>query len=376
MMFRPIVLALLLAVFSRLVASADEPKLKLTSPLDYQVFQRQNRAQGAILVAGRAEGGTTVEVRLPGQEWQSLPVDAERKEFQAARAAPAGGWYKLEVRLVANSLPVAEAEVPHVGVGEVFIVAGQSDSCNYGSEKQKTAGGKVASFDGARWALAEDPEPGGGGKGGSFMPAFGDALAAKYGVPIGVAPCGLGATSVRQWLPKGTPIANRPTTTAFIRTTADGKWEATGEPFAGLMRRVERLGPHGLRAILWHQGESDAGQARSGQPADRQITGQQYRQYLEQLIRASRTQAGWEIPWFVAQATYHSEQDPADEEFRAAQKAVCDSGLALLGPDTDSLRKEFRAGVHFNARGLQAHGKLWADKVGEYLDKVLANAKN
>ena len=124
--------------------------------------------------------------------------------------------------------------------------------------------------------------------------------------------------------------------------------------------------------MLWHQGESDAGQARSGYPASVQISGDQYRQFMEKLIRASRTRAGWEIPWFVAEATYHSEQDPADEEFRAAQRALWQSKIALEGPDTDALRKEYRAGVHFNAKGLQAHGHLWAAKVGVWLDNTLS----
>src|ERR1700676_160583 len=111
MMLRPFALALLLAVLSRLEASAAEPKLRLTSPLDFQVFQRASRTQGTILVAGKADGGTIVEAHLPGQQWQALPLDAQRKEFHATLAAPAGDWYKLEVRLVANGLPVAEAEV-------------------------------------------------------------------------------------------------------------------------------------------------------------------------------------------------------------------------------------------------------------------------
>jgi hypothetical protein len=123
--------------------------------------------------------------------------------------------------------------------------------------------------------------------------------------------------------------------------------------------------------VLWHQGESDAGQARSGYPADRQISGAQYTDLLEKIIRTSRKDAGWEIPWFVARATYHNEQDPADEEFRAAQKRVWEDGVAFEGADSDSLGKKFRAGVHFNERGLRAHGALWAEKVGAYVEKEL-----
>ena len=51
--------------------------------------------------------------------------------------------------------------------------------------------------------------------------------------------------------------------------------------------------------------------------------------------------------------------------------------VALEGPDTDALRGDNRddggRGIHFSARGLNAHGKLWADKVSAYLDRALAD---
>ena len=73
----------------------------------------------------------------------------------------------------------------------------------------------------------------------------------------------------------------------------------------------------------------------------------------------------------VAQATYHSERDPADDEFRAAQAALWKSGIALAGPDTDALQAEYRDGVHFNARGLRQHGELWAGKVNAWLKQAV-----
>jgi hypothetical protein len=359
----------LLALLTRM--SAANPSLTLLSPRDFQVFQRQTRTHGMVTVDGRAEDGSTVEVRVMGREWETLPIDRRTGTFHASLATPAGGWFQVDARLLAGRQVVAEAAVAHVGVGEVFVVAGQSNSCNYGAERQKPASGKVASFDGSNWAIADDPQGGGGGKGGSFMPAFGDAMVARFDVPVAVAACGIGSTSVRQWLPRGSIMTNEPTTGALVKRIEPGKWAATGEPFEKLMRRVDALGPRGSRAILWHQGESDAGQARAGYPPERQITGDQYQKFMEQLIHATREQAKWDVPWFVAQATYHSESDAADAEFRAAQKALWDNGTALQGPDTDSLGKAFRAGVHFNAAGLAAHGKLWSEKVGDWLEKVL-----
>jgi hypothetical protein len=362
--------------------AAAQARITLSSPLDYQVVQRQDRLRGTVRIAGQidpAEGdvqycvsGEPLEGELPAA-WQPLRVDPQTRAFGADVPLPAGGWYRLEVRAVRGAETLGGAAIGHVGVGEVFVVAGQSNSTNYGAERQRPASGKVASFDGTTWAPADDPQPGvqDGSKGGSFIPAFGDALHAKVRVPIGIASTGAGATSVREWLPKGSRMKQQPTTGANVRAVGPGEWEATGRLFDGLMRRVERLGPRGFRAVLWHQGESDAGQARAGYPADRQITGGQYVQFMETLIRAVRDKAGWEVPWVVAQATYHSEKDAADEEFRAAQKTLWAKGVAFEGPDTDALRAEHRAGVHFNARGQQAHGALWAEKVGAVLDRVV-----
>ena len=200
----------------------------------------------------------------------------------------------MELRIAQNQVadggqsPVAKA-IEHVGVGEVFVVAGQSNSTNWGSERQSTQTGMVSSFDGSQWVLANDPQPGvqDGSQGGSFLPAFGDALYERCHVPIGVASTGAGGTSVRQWLAEGEQMTNLPTVATYVREVKPGVWASTGELLAGLTRRLEALGPRGCRAVLWHQGESDAGQARAGYPADRQITGRQYRDFMEKVISAS-----------------------------------------------------------------------------------------
>jgi hypothetical protein len=383
---RALLLACILALaFTASAQEAAKNPIELASPQDRQVFQRQSRAAGNILLQGRLGiagelqwkcTGTPLEGKLP-IDWQTVTADPKTRDFKAAIAAPAGGWYRLELRVMQADKVAATRAVDHVGIGEVFIVAGQSNATNYGAEKQKPESDRVVSFDGTTWAPANDPQPGthDHSTGGSFIPAFGDALAKKYHVPIAIASTGHGATSVRQWLTKGEKIEVHPTLDSFVKTVGPNQWECTGALYDHLMKRVETLGPHGFRAILWHQGESDAGQARAGYPADRQITGKQYHDLLKHLIESTQKQAGWKIPWFVAQATYHSEADPADEEFRAAQKSLADEAIAQLGPDTDALRKEYRAGVHFNPKGLKAHGQLWAQKVEAYLDKQFAKEK-
>jgi hypothetical protein len=350
--------------------------IELDAPKDWQVFQRETGSLGYVLVRGRLDHfNGSIEVRCTGEPvdgrlpagWQTIPPDASGA-FAAELSIPGGGWYALELRVIDGEKPVATARVDHVGVGEVFVVAGQSNSTNYGSGPQKPQTGMVSTFDGNTWRPADDPQPGtqDRGRGGSFLPAFGDAMARRFHVPIGVACCGAGATSVRQWLPKGARIDIPPTTTRAIKQIAPGQWECSGELYDGLLKRVRALGPHGFRALLWHQGESDAGQA-----PEHQIPAERYKDLLEQIIRQSRKDAGWDFPWFVAQATYHSPKDPANPEFRAAQKAVCTDGLALPGPDTDALGPGYRHGVHFNPKGLHAHGGFWAEKVGAFVEKTI-----
>ncbi len=365
-------------------AKAVAPAISMQSPLNHQVFQRKTLKNGTITLRGSAEPATTrLEMQWTGQSahgplpdgWHDIKRDANGR-FDREVSLPAGGWYRLELRLTTGDTQLIKATIENIGVGEVFVVAGQSNSSNHGSARQQPKSGFIVSFDGKQWAPANDPQPGvqDGSAGGSFIPAFGDALYAKYQVPIGIASTGQGATSVRQWLPKGERMTKRPTIDAFVRKIeVDGKtqWESTGQLYEGLMTRVEKLGPQGCRAILWHQGESDAGQERGGYGADKQITGDDYQRYMKVLIQASQKRAGWKLPWFVAQATYHSEEDASDDEFRAAQAALWRSGLALEGPDTDALKREYRDGVHFNAKGLKAHGELWAKKVIDHLDKTL-----
>jgi hypothetical protein len=363
-------------------AQADLPKpTALESPGDFQVFQRQTKDFGSIRVAGhtlvecqRVEArliGSSPFAKLPG-EWEVLSFDRQSGAFHGDIRTAAGGWYRFELRLTQNGKPPASFEIPHVGVGEVFVVAGQSNATNYGEVRQVTRSGMVAAVGAEGWRLANDPQPGvqDGSKNGSFIPAFGDAIYEKFHVPVGVAAVGHGSTSVRQWLPKGSRFETPPTMGKYVAKVGDAEWECDGALFEGMMKAIGQLGRGGFRALLWHQGESDAHQ----QP-QYDIGADVYRQLLERIIRSSREQAGWEFPWFVAQASYHNPRDPSCPPIREAQKALWQSGLALEGPDTDQLtglnRQNEGQGVHFSDRGLRAHGRLWAAKVAAYLDSAL-----
>jgi hypothetical protein len=341
--------------------------LTLTHPADYEVIQRNRKNTGTITISGKSQGGV-IEARIgPGGEWKRLDAETGNGTFHTTMEAAAGGWHRLEVRSMKEGKVTGKASVAHVGIGEVFVVAGQSNSANHGEEKQTTKTGRVAAFDGQRWQPANDPQPGASGGGGSFMPPLGDALVQQLDVPVGFIACGIGATSVREWLPKGSVFPRPPTIESLVQKRPDGSWESKGEAFASFVARLQQAGPHGFRAVLWHQGESDANQ----RDPTRTLPGNLYRGYLEKLIRDSRRETGWEAPWFVAQASYHVPGDESSPDIRAAQASLWKDGMALEGPDSDALTGALREnngqGVHFSGEGLRRHAARWAEKIMPWL---------
>jgi serine/threonine protein kinase len=326
--------------------------LRLDIPKDYQVFQRRSRMTGAVTIRGRVEvDAGRVEARVTGMgpngplpgRWEALTLDPTSRSFAAEISTPPGGWYSFDIRASEGDKVVTEGTVGHVGVGEVFVIAGQSNSTNCGEEKQKQTSGMISTFSGQSWQLAADPQPGvhDNSRGGSPWMAFGDALYARFKVPIGIASTGQAGSSLTQW-------------------------QTDGELFRWSVQRMKQLDRNGFRAVLWHQGEADVA-----------MDTDEYTRRLTELIRSSRQSIGWNAPWFVAQVSYHSPAKPSFPAVRAAQKKVCDIGLAIAGPDSDALvgdnREDGGKGIHFSGTGLRAHGQAWAEKVGDHLDAVMSD---
>jgi hypothetical protein len=382
-------LTLLLLLFASLVAHSQQA-ITLTSPLDYQVFQRLTRDRGFILIRGHlASPADELEARildtrdtqpahtLP-RKWRKLAINKSTGDFDSALPTPSGGFYAVELRAINGHNTVALLQVQHVGVGEVFLISGQSNSTNYGEVPQTTQSQMVTTFDGASWRIADDPQPGtqDASKKGSFAPSFGDAMFVRYRVPIATASVGHGSTSVRQWLPPGDNVEVMPTMTRYVTRNSDGSLTSTGTLFNGMLNRIRQLeasappGGHGLRAILWHQGESD-----SHQPPEHEISAATYRRMLERVITSTRAAVGWPVPFFVAQATYHLPTDNSTPAIREAQQSLWQQGIALEGPDTDTLGPAYRqnngTGTHLNDAGLKLHGQLWARAIQAWLDTLL-----
>ena len=122
-------------------------EMKLTSPQDYQVIQRSQASKGVIPIVGELTGATPpAQPSRPGfrqdkaGDWESLAPQRDGARFTLNRQRQqVGGIGSKSLRATAAGKEVAHRRADHVGIGEIFIVAGQSNSANYVEEKQTKA---------------------------------------------------------------------------------------------------------------------------------------------------------------------------------------------------------------------------------------------
>jgi hypothetical protein len=329
------------------VDEAEQLDLILTAPLERQVFQRR-AGTGQIYFQGTIAGGANeidiqvargTEVIVP---WHPIAFGAD--QFNSYETLPAGGWYSVQVRAIRGDV-VAMVSVNRVGIGEVFLTAGQSNSANSGSYLF-TALDTVSAWTGTGWVLANDPQPIAEGFGGSTWAVMGNTLTTELGVPIGLISVGVGHTAVRDWLPGAPPLPQRFSEPLFNRISQQ---EQTLRPWGG------------FRAILWDQGESDSHQHT---PAE------VYCDDLTTIIQATRSQLGNGEPvpwWIIAHAT--TLYDGAQQRLQVLEGQSCAihrNPLAFPGPDTDVVvrpRDRQKDDTHFEKEGQELAGQAWAEAV-------------
>ena len=116
----------------------ERPTIALTEPSAGFISQRRDNGMGTIRVAGflNEESSDLAQIRAvprdgsPATSWQT--VTTTNGQFSGDLDLP-GGWYQLEARSLQGDQTVGQTSMQlPVGVGEVFIVAGQSNSANSG----------------------------------------------------------------------------------------------------------------------------------------------------------------------------------------------------------------------------------------------------
>lgn len=345
-------------------------QLQISHPMSRFVVQRAANGSGQLYLSGRFTGfADRVEAKLTpavaGQgtatDWQLVQVNPANNIFLGA-VTGVGGWYTLTVRTLLNNTVVEQATVQPVGIGEVFVTAGQSNSrgLGIGDNDLGTNTDRVNAIDsinhsyppGAQALVSSgDPSP---------VPRFkaltatrkvfpmaesswawgelGDYIVNRYNVPVAFYVTGWDAATVDNWYKtaNGQPACNRYNCTA-------GNWPNL-QPYTNLKNVMQYyLSVAGVRTVLWQQGEAEYGDANSGSiPA--------YADQLINVIQKSREDfGGRNLPWMVARASFDgsvTRQAVIDKQ----NQVINTPGLNVFpGPNNDGFtqRNAGTVDVHF-----------------------------
>lgn len=264
---------------------------------DWQIFQRDDEDMATIDLSGRwttpqphKKGAVAVRLvrerdgEAVSRDLQWVRASTRRRSsrkssgtWTASLRVPAGGLYRIESALQIDGGPVEWGQrgdmVHHIGVGDVWLITGQSNAEGHGKTPALDApelGVHVFRAKGS-WDLASHPLndstdtrylPNRLGSNPSHSPwlVFGKVLRAELGIPIGLIPAALGGSPLSAWT-RGS--------------------DSSGVLFDNMLRYVADAGG-GVRGVVWYQGESDTG-------ADQRRV---YKRNFRAMVRDLRTSLG------------------------------------------------------------------------------------
>ena len=333
-------------------------QLQLTFPVPRIVFQRNQANQAAVpfravLTAPVTRVNVRLVVRQGGITTGWTTFTPANGVVSGRIPSVEGGWYDLELESFAGQTSLGIKRVQRVGVGEVLLASGQSNAQGFAYE--------TGAFDDrvscvnyyddeiteSRFPLTFSPVSGPINVGPTdFLYIYGllgDKLVQRLGVPVLIYGAALGGTSSTQW-----------------RQTAEGhtdipdavQWSGADDlrPYRAIKSTLNHYVQRtGLRAILWHQGESDKGQPTST-----------YAGNLQKIIETSRQDVGAStLPWVVARASW-LDGSGDDNIVDAQNQVIAQVPFCFPGPNTNLYGNDYRQdGTHFQKSFYPQLAELW-----------------
>lgn len=414
-MLKKILLLILLLSTSNLIFS----QITISSPVIRQIFQRDLNNQATVTITGSySQPIDTIQVKFtPVKVGQGVAID-----WTVIKSAPLGGlfkgsinvkggWYTMEVRGRLNGKIVGSvSRLDRVGVGEVFVIAGQSNAggsslletnetaatddrvncANFLSPRTYYDGLPFLHADLSQFSIIEFSQLkktsaiGPTGLGPYYWGKVGDALSAKLNVPIMFFNTAWAGASVRVWRES----AENPTVGAlsdFQFDSSNNNRYPIGYPYSNLNTVLRYYGINlGIRAVLWMEGETQnlLNLDAIAQGKTIPITTDNYLDNLRRLVRRTRQDLGNnKLAWVVARTSYSGQLNcsrpnanppaPSPIIVTAQNQAIVDPTLAPMyaGPFTDNIQiakiGEREQCVHFTGKGLDDVATAWIKSLTE-----------
>ncbi|MDR6193990.1 sialate O-acetylesterase [Siphonobacter sp. SORGH_AS_0500] len=383
---------------------ASEAQVVITFPMERIVFQRDNSNKATVQISGNYyQSVDRIEAKLTpvngGTAIDWTTMSQVSNGFFSGSVSVTGGWYKLEVRGVSGSTIVNAQAVERVGVGEVFVIAGQSNAQGITDSRvtpSEPNDDRVTIADASNYANgSSSTEPNfylynsNTAASSSYpqMPSYkklsandrvapvgltawywgkvGDALAQRLNVPILFYNAAFASTTVKNW--RESSEGNR-TQNRYCTTCGEAGYFPAGYPYNNLKNTLNYyVSLTGVRSVLWHQGEAD--------DATSQTPTAQYVSDLTSVIQKSRTDMGYnQLSWVVARVSYNSglTWQPV---INAQNQIISSVANVYAGPSTDNVdipRLGPPYDVHFTTNGLSSAAEVWVNSI--LTSNVLTNS--
>lgn len=362
-------------------------QIRITTPVERAIYQRNTSGQATVSVTGNYTVPVDkIEIRaLPAIDGQGIATAWSTLQTNPTGGVFSGtitlfqGWYTLEARASLNGTMVGQtAIVSRMGVGEVFMISGQSNAQGVDYEFPNKP---VASDDRVNYinynnsvnSLNDPPYPifermnavnitvGPRGKTPWCWGILGDLLTQKLNVPVLFINTAWEGTSIGNW---SESAQGKRTQNSF------GFFYPDQMPYANLRLSMQHYAKEfGVRAILWMQGETDTYPLATDYET--------YRSRLQFVLDKLGADINGRVTWVIARtsrirnANLQSVTSPA---VIGAQNAVIDGlfSSAYPGPETDPLYPQRFDGTHFSGTtGLTILANAWNNTLNtEFFTKV------
>lgn len=288
-------------------------------PQAYEIFQRQNNLADIPINGTLQVAATSLEAKWNGNpEAVWFPLALNGNSFSGLLANQPTGQGDVQIRL--NNAQIFT--IACVSIGDRYLFIGQSNMAGRGATLNVASDSlyKAVCLDAFyHWKVCSDPTGIDNQSAGSYAALFATLQMQKSHVPVGIINAAMGGTSVNQWQPGGALLND-----ALLRASG------------------------GVVAVVWHQGESDAGNMNSAT----------YTVNLSNVVGVVKTSTG--APFYAVQLQKCSALTQAgQDEINAGIASLKDNGTINGIVDLRSISAD-GDGLHItdNAKLLQVAARV------------------
>ncbi len=351
-------------------------QLTIDFPLENGVYQRKKNNTLDVVITGRYTDTltTTLEARLlnpatqvplAGFDWRVIDSLPQLGKFNSTLFNVPGGRYHLQVRSLNGLKTLETTTVQHIGIGEVFMVSGQSNAAGFQEFGSISAqSDQVVSHD-----YSDDQTYDVNTTNIPFFPTFakieydtyisekgqsswcygklGDLLTTRLGVPVSFFNGASVGTSSKNWMEsaRGLPTQNEYFAAQY--------GNLVGMPYVHFKNILNYYGSQfGARANLWHQGETDT---------FKNYSTQYYVDNLTVVKNQSRTDFNPSLSWVISRVSFDGSN--SSPQIIGGQNTVVQADInSFYGPETDDITYRNPAAdddVHFFGSSLIDLANKW-----------------